>query len=446
MQGEHIAASQVLLAWRKLPQTRTPEMTANPFAKQRQILADLFDIAIRAADPKGAVIAALKDNPTLARTSDKVHILALGKAAIPMIEAVRDQLANRQTGQELAITNYENTPENVAFRVLGAGHPVPDANGLAAGVEAVALLEQAGPGEQVIVLISGGGSALLPCPLDGVSLQQKADVTTFLLKCGADILEINEVRRALSKLKGGGMVALAAPAQISALILSDVPGDDLASVASGPTVTGSTNVKAAMAILDKYQLRQKVSPAIRTALALPHQPIAEQAQNYLIGSNPISVAATLEAAQQFGTVLHLCAWLDGDVREATMVLVDALEKADENTLIICGGETTVQVAGSGIGGRNQELALRVALEAKRRKLPENWLMLSGGTDGRDGPCDAAGAITDPQTLARMTAANIDAEAMLANSDSYHALLASDDLIFTGGTGTNVADIQIVWKL
>lgn len=421
-------------------------MTPDEIHKNRQILRDLFDIAIHAADPKSAVRATLDKNPALSETTAKVHILSVGKAAIPMMEAVRDRLKNRASGQELAITNYENVPDKSAFTVIGAGHPVPDANGLAAGVQAVKLLQQAGEGDVVIVLISGGGSALLPCPVDGVSLQQKADATNLLLKCGADILEINEVRRALSKLKGGGMVGLAAPAKVSALILSDVPGDDLASVASGPTVVGGTDAKAARAILEKHQLYDQVSASIRHALNAPPSKSAAPANNYLVGSNPISVAAVLATAQKFGQTHHLCDWLDGDVAAATTVLVDALEQANEGTLIICGGETTVQVSGTGIGGRNQELALRVALEARRRNLPDNWLMLSGGTDGRDGPCDAAGAITDPQTLARMGAANIDPEARLNNSDSYHALDASNDLIFTGGTGTNVADIQILWKI
>lgn len=424
----------------------TLELTSDQTVQNRKILRDLFDISIRAADPKGAVLQALEKNPTLSETTAKVHILSVGKAAIPMMEAVRDRLKNRQLGEELAITNYENVPDKSAFTVIGAGHPVPDANGLAAGVEAVKLLEQAGEGDEVIVLISGGGSALLPCPVDGVSLQQKADATNLLLKCGADILEINEVRRALSKLKGGGMVSLAAPAKVNALILSDVPGDDLASVASGPTVVGSTDAKAARAILEKHHLYDQVSDSIRHALDAKPVTGTATAENYLVGSNPISVAAVLNAAQEFGKTHHLCDWLDGDVTAATTVLVDALAQANEGTLIICGGETTVQVSGTGIGGRNQELALRVALEAKKQGLPNNWIMLSGGTDGRDGPCDAAGAITDPQTLARMKTANIDPEAMLDNSDSYHALEASNDLIFTGGTGTNVADIQILWKV
>lgn len=421
-------------------------MTPDLIARNRKILRDLFDRAILAADPKGAVLSALDDNSALSETSAKVHILSVGKAAIPMMEAVRNRLKNRQIGQELAITNYENVPDQSDFTVLGAGHPVPDENGLAAGLRAVELLEQAGEGDEIIVLISGGGSALLPCPVDGVSLQQKADVTNMLLKCGADILEINEVRRALSKLKGGGMVALAAPAKVSALILSDVPGDDLASVASGPTVVGSTNAKAAIAILEKHQLYGQVSDSIRHAFDAAPATDEASANNYLVGSNPISVAAVLGAAKRHGKTQHLCEWLDGDVHEATTVLVDALAQADSGTLIICGGETTVQVSGTGIGGRNQELALRVALAAKQRDLPDDWIMLSGGTDGRDGPCDAAGAITDPQTLERMSAAKVNPEAMLANSDSYHALEASGDLIFTGGTGTNVADIQILWKV
>lgn len=333
---------------------------------------------------------------------------------------------------------------------MAAGHPIPDENGVkgAGAIErAVASVEE---GELALVLVSGGGSALLCAPAEGISLADKMALNAALIRSGADITEINTVRSMVSRLKGGRLARLAHRGRLVALVLSDVPGDDLTTIASGPTVPSRATADAAMAILRKYGLDGTLPAAIARHLAevAPGEnlgaPIAH-ARSEIIGSNRLSLEAAEAAARAKGyRTLPGHAWLEGEVSAAAADLHAMAARAGEGRIaIVSGGEPVVVLTGSGKGGRNQELALRFALADEANPLSRPWTFLSGGTDGRDGPTEAAGAIVDAGTPLRMRQAGIDIAAHLADNDSNPALAASGDLLTTGGTGTNVADIQIV---
>lgn len=391
---------------------------------------------IRAADPGDAVTQALRDRP-FEIGPGRVQIIAVGKAAISMARAAMQAFATPPP--TLIVTNYENAGDVPHAEVFAAGHPVPDENGQKAAQAVQRALQSTGANDRILALISGGGSALLPAPVPGISLADKARVNQLLLGAGVDIDQMNLVRQQLSVLKGGGFARLAAPAQVSALILSDVIGDDLRTVASGPTVAPLGNAADAIAVLRAAGIWDELPKTVvhhlqtRTSETVSEPPAVE---NRLVGSNAISVAAM--AAHDRDAVVHARP-LIGDVADAAREI--AAVPAGQTTLF--GGETTVVLAGDGLGGRNQELALRVAMLAESAGWAPGWVFLSGGTDGRDGPTDSAGGLVDDGSLARMRAAGVDPEMALRDNDSYHALQAAGDLLITGATGTNVADLQVL---
>jgi len=416
----------------------------------RQKALDLFQIALTAADPKQAVKRGLQDHPCQIDPAGQYHLIAVGKAAVPMATQALELLdgqAGARRGSVLAVTNYENVPARADFPIMGAGHPLPDAQGIEAAQAVISLLTTAvAPQDTVIVLLSGGGSALLPAPAGDITLDEKRQVTDQLLKSGADIGQINTVRRALSQLKGGGLAALCPDVPLYAYILSDVPSDHLPDIASGPTVLGSTDLHAARAILTDYHLYDQAPASVKAVLEAEEVAPSRTAplENHLIGSNRLSVDA-MAAALGSTPYTRVSDWLEGPVEEAAALFVDRIDHAQTHQGIqafICGGETAVTVRGTGRGGRNQEMALRVANLAHARGLTGRWVFLSGGTDGRDGPTDAAGGIVDAQTIPRLQEKPLEVSAYLDNNDSYAALEESGDLIITGGTGTNVADVQI----
>lgn len=392
----------------------------------------LFMAGVAAADPYQAVIKALEEggaSPDL--------IIAVGKAARRMAEAALTLNTGVKT---IVVTNYENAKPLDGAVVLPAGHPVPDAKGEAAAKTVISALEEAaGSGAEILVLVSGGGSALLPAPVEGVTLAEKAEVNRLLLASGADIGNMNLVRQQISRLKGGGMVRLAAPAKVTALILSDVVGDDLSIIASGPTVAPISDAKGASDLLRDLGLWEKVPASVRNHLQnAPNQGPVPTAENHLIGSNRKSVQAMVTAAN--ADVRRIEAAVEGDVAEAARYVCD---QAGPGGLTVWGGETTVTLTGNGQGGRNQEMALRIALEARERGWGMDWVCLQAGTDGRDGPTDAAGAIVDGGTLARIEMAGQDIQGLLRCNDSYTALRYAGDLLVTGATGTNVADLGVL---
>ncbi|SLN33597.1 Putative hydroxypyruvate reductase [Pseudoruegeria aquimaris] len=411
-------------------------------AQMRARAEAIFQAGVKAADPFAAVTEALSEAPVAAPgAGGRTLVVAVGKAAMRMAEAAMAHVpAPREV---LVVTNYENAGVLEGAQVFAAGHPVPDEGGAKASAAVLAALEALGPQDRVLALISGGGSALLPAPVAGVSLADKAEVNRLLLASGADIGEMNLVRQQLSRLKGGGLSGAAAPAPVRALILSDVVGDDLRVIASGPTVAPIGTRAQAMAILKARGVWAKLPEAVREHLeTLDAANAPPRADNTLVGSNAISLAA-MTAAAGAEAIQHEPA-LVGDVAKAA---ARVMAEADRPGIHLFGGETTVVLKGKGLGGRNQELALRVALLAEQAGWPEgSWVFLSGGTDGRDGPCDAAGAVVDGGTLARMRAAGVEPQARLDDNDSYHALQASGDLLMTGATGTNVADLQVLIRV
>ena len=412
----------------------------------RAELTRMFLAGVAAADPEVAVADALRSAPLPApKDGGRLILLAVGKAAHGMLRGARAQVADGIDPVCLAVTNYENHAELPGVQCFAAGHPVPDENGLRAGAAVARIVADAGEGDHIVALISGGGSALLPAPVEGVTLEDKAVVNRLLLASGADIEDTNIVRQALSELKGGGLLRMAAPARLRSLILSDVVGDDLRVIASGPTIGPISDRAGARAVLARLGIWDQIPAAAKTVLLrnLPQTPLPASDAT-LIGSNAISVAAMARAAER--EAVQVVAPLTGPVSEAARTVLDAARIARPGTAMLFGGETTVILTGDGRGGRNQELALRVALLAEERGVEGDWMFLSGGTDGRDGPTDAAGAIVDQATLTRMRAAGADPVALLANSDSYAALAVSGDLLMTGATGTNVADLQIFLKL
>jgi len=396
----------------------------------------IFQAGVAAADPYEGVRQALQSNP-LARVEGTVFVIAFGKAARRMAEAALATLA--APGPVLVVTNYENAAPLKGARVMAAGHPVPDENGAAAARAVLELLARAGTRDQVLALISGGGSALLPAPVAGVTLADKAAVSAALLASGADITQINLVRQQLSRLKGGGMARAAAPARCRALILSDVVGDDLRAIASGPTAPPLGGPAEARAVLRARGVWDRLPASVTRVLAhvQPALPPLPEVVNQLIGSNRQSIAAMAAAAPG----ADVCPTpLVGDVSDACTRILDF---ARQPGTFLFGGETTVTLRGDGRGGRNQELALRLAMQAQSAGWQGDWVFLSGGTDGRDGPTDAAGGLVDAGTLTRLRAAGLDAAALLARNDSYTALKAAGDLLTSGPTGTNVADLQVL---
>ncbi len=397
----------------------------------------LFDIAIAAADPGAALRR--KFRAPQPGADGRVIVVAIGKAACPMLAEALALLKSTWSGPVTAfgITNYENAVEVPGAEIRAAGHPVPDANGHAAAQALAQLIGSARAQDRVVALISGGGSALAPLPVPGVTLAQKARVNEVLLGAGFDIAQMNLIRQQLSQLKGGGLLRHAAPAPVEAYILSDVVGDNLRVIASGPTVAPIGTKADARALLEPVwaSLPASVTAHLSTADSPSRLP---EAQNHLICSNRISLNA-VAAAHPGARIID--DRLEGNVAEVAPKLAAILNDAPSGAALLFGGETTVTLTGTGKGGRNQDLALRMALA----DIPGAWVFLSGGTDGRDGPTDAAGGLVDAGTAQRIREAGHDGGALLANNDAYPALGAAGDLVMTGGTGTNVADVQIMLK-
>jgi hydroxypyruvate reductase len=412
----------------------------------RQNATEIFQAGIAAANPYEAV----KKHFVLSENFSKIHLIAFGKAACAMANAMQEIIPANLLGNAIAVTNYENVVAVENVKVAGASHPLPDVAGFEAAKRIAQIAKNAQADELVLVLISGGGSAVIPFPVDSITLDEKIATTNLLLACGATIHEINCVRKHLSQLKGGHLANLISPAKCHALILSDVLGDDLSVIASGTTVADESTFAETIAILKAKNVWNDTPQSVQNYLqeAILETPkLIENATNTLIGSNAMSVEATVKAAQSLGYgVIHYDYPLCGEARNVAEAFVLTVKKKFlENTKIafITGGETTVTLRGNGKGGRNQEMALAFAIAAEKHNLTGEWVFLSGGTDGIDGVSPAAGGIVDNQTLRRMKNAGVNPIELLENNDSYYALKSSNDLLITGATGTNVADLQIL---
>jgi len=335
------------------------------------------------------------------------------------------------------------------------GHPMPDARGVAGAERIAQIAAAAGKDDLVVCLISGGGSALLPLPAAGITLEEKQATTRLLLACGANIHEINAIRKHISRIKGGQLARLAAPATVESLLLSDVIGDDLDVIGSGPTAPDVSTFGVAGGILDKYAIRSQVPAAVRDRIERgergeidetpkPADPVFRRVRNTVVGGNRLALAAAARRARGLGfRTLVLSSEIEGETREIARMhaaiareIVRAGQPVKPPACIITGGETTVTIKGEGLGGRNQEFVLAAALDIAA---VENVVIFSAGTDGTDGPTDAAGAIADGRTLGR----NPDARRYLGTNDSYHYFQSLGDLVITGPTNTNVADVRLV---
>ena len=428
---------------------------------------EIFTAGIAAADPFQAVNRVLRLEKDALCAGEaalplapgaKVHLLAVGKAAGPMAAAA-ESILGEYLGEGLAVSKYDHLWPLRKVRLLQAGHPLPDDNGLAATRAVGDLVTKADADDLVVCLLSGGASALLPAPAAGISLGEKLAATELLLGCGASIQEINCVRKHLSTLKGGGLARLVAPRKLLTLVLSDVVGDPLDVIASGPTVPDPTSFAEALAVVDRYQLLQRLPAAVRQRLEqgcaghIPETPkpgescFAGQVVQ-LVGSNAQSLTAAAAAAARLGyTPLVLTSSLTGETREVAAVhaaiareLVASGQPLPPPVCLLSGGETTVTLRGSGRGGRNQEFALAAALGIAELA---DVVILSGGTDGTDGPTDAAGAIVDGSTLQRARQLGLDPAQHLQQNDAYPFFAALGDLLITGPTNTNVMDLQLI---
>jgi hydroxypyruvate reductase/glycerate 2-kinase len=396
------------------------------------------------------------------RKYKSLYLIGFGKAACPMTKAIEDSFLNL-IDAGILITKYKHcNPPYKPKKILvhEAGHPVPDENGLRGTNEIIDILKKADKNTLVICLISGGGSTLLVSPYDGVTLDEKKKITQLLLKAGADINELNTVRKHLSKVKGGRLAEIAYPAKVISLILSDVIGDRLDVIASGPTSPDKTTYMNALSVLKKHDLLDKTPESILKVLysgikgEIPETPkegdkIFEGVENIIIGSNRKALKAAKTKAESLGFETEIISSeIIGEAREAGKWLAkkalavksEASGVKRERKCFISGGETTVIVKGNGIGGRNMELALSFAMEIEGI---DGITLLSAGTDGTDGPTDAAGAIVDEETIKKAKMSGLDPEEYLNNNNSYNFFKKIDGLFITGSTGTNVMDMQIV---
>jgi hydroxypyruvate reductase len=383
----------------------------------------------------------------------RVRVYGCGKASGAMALAVESLLEDRITDGLVVVKDGYTAPTR-RIRLAEAGHPVPDARGEAAALEMVARVKAAGADELVLFLVSGGGSALTPAPAPPVTLAEKQETTRLLLGAGATINELNAVRKHLSLLKGGQFARAAAPATVVSLILSDVVGDPLDVIASGPTAPDRSTFAEALAVLERKGVVGRVPAAARERLSAgaagrieetpkPGDRLFERVSNLVIGNNALVVDAAATEARRLGYRAELLTRsLQGEARQVARQLVARARALPPGTCLIAGGETTVTVQGGGRGGRCQELALAAAIDLR----PEDALLvLAAGTDGTDGPTDAAGAIVDESTVARGERAGRAARAALDDNDAYTFLSAAGDLVRSGPTNTNLLDLYLVLK-
>lgn len=378
---------------------------------------------------------------------ERVFVIGGGKAAAPMAAAVADILGERLT-RGAVVTKYEHARgwSHPAFRVVEAGHPVPDENSVRGAQAVVELARSATERDLVMCLISGGGSALLTRPANGLTLEDLQRLTDTLLRRGATINEMNAVRKHCSAIKGGHLARLVAPAQLVTLILSDVVGDPLDVIASGPTVPDSTTVADARRVLERYGIAQQADLLMETPK--PGDSVFAGVQNVVVGSNRLAALAAVDRARSLGFgALCLGTYLEGEAREVAKAVAALAKSVRSNgdplsppACLVWGGETTVTLRGEGKGGRNQELALAAAVAL------DGWqdvLVMALATDGTDGPTDAAGATITGESMGRARELGLDARAALEANDSYPFLDALGALIHTGPTGTNVNDLLFV---
>lgn len=405
----------------------------------RDLLTRLYEAAIAAAQPALCLPSHLPEAP-----KGRTIVVGAGKASAAMAAAVE---ANWQGPLEgLVLTRYGHAAPCRHISIVEAAHPVPDKAGFDAAASIHQMVQGLTPDDLVLCLISGGGSALLTAPADGITLEEKQMVNKALLASGAPIGDMNCLRKHLSAIKGGRLAAAAYPAKVVSLLISDVPGDDPSTVASGPTVPDPTTRLQALDILEKYRL--DVAPSVRAFLMSeaaetpkPGDPVFDNADIRMIATPKMSIDAAAIIAREAGyNVVNLGDDLEGEARDVGAAHARLALEAPRPTVILSGGETTVTLKGKGRGGRNAEYALALAIGLQGAA---HISAVAIDTDGIDGSEDNAGAIVTPDVLARATACGVDAQAMLANNDAYGFFQATGDLVMTGPTLTNVNDFRAI---
>lgn len=435
-----------------------------------QLREDAFQIyraGLEAADPVQAVKKNIrfhqnrlivKDTPYLLSYYQHIYLVGAGKASAAMAQPLEEVLGNRLTSGIINVKYNHSLPLK---KVQGnqSGHPLPDEAGLKGTRRIADLLKQSGKRDLVIFLISGGGSALLTLPVEGITLDDLRTVTQILMTCGASIHEINAVRKHISQVKGGHLAQLVYPSTLVSLILSDVIGDDLDTIASGPTVPDRSTFKDCLNILDKYEIRDQIPSSVLLHLekglqkGIKESPkkgsqVFSQTQNVIVGSNRQAVEEARKKSELLGYhSLILSTFVEGETREIAKIhaavakeIISSGNPLPPPACVISGGETTVTVKGKGFGGRNQEFVLSSAIDMKGWP---NVVILSAGTDGTDGPTDAAGAVADGETVQRALDLEMDPYQYLKQNDSYNFFKPLEDLIITGPTYTNVMDLHLV---
>tara|TARA_A100001011_G_scaffold359730_1_gene406459 strand:+ start:311 stop:1678 length:1368 start_codon:yes stop_codon:yes gene_type:complete len=437
------------------------------------LLLDLFNYGIASVQPKNILDKFLfvsnkeitiKEN-NKKKTYKKVKnifVICIGKASVDMALTAKSIFSKKslkiKTG--IVVVNKENFRDVKGFKCFSSGHPIPNSNGLKAAKFIKNTLKNLDKDDLVLMLISGGGSALLPFPVSEVSLKDKILTNKILLSSGANIKEINSVRKHLSQFKGGNLIKLCYPAKIHGLILSDVIGDDLGSISSGMTTFDETSFSDVFSILKKYKLWEKIPTKVKNYISRglkdkkletpkKNNKVFKEVTNTIIGSNTMCLKniddyckkKKLDAKIIFKNI-------DMDVKEFSKYYFKKIEtiKSKKPLILLSGGETTVKVKGNGKGGRNQEFSLHFLKEINRKNFKKEFFLLSVGTDGRDGPTNAAGGIVDAESIDEIKKKNIDLAEELKKNNSYDVLKKINSLVIIKGTNTNVADIQILLLL
>lgn len=432
----------------------------------RQQALEIFKAGLKAVDPIEAIYRHVKvmdeaivinDQRLDLMSYERIFVVGAGKAVAPMAKALEGLLDERITKGVIVVKEGHGLPLK-QVKICEGGHPVPDEGGVRGTEEILSVAEEAGEKDLVICLISGGGSALLIAPPVGISLKDKQEATKLLLACGATIHELNTIRKHLSRSKGGRLAQAAYPATVISLILSDVVGDDLDVIGSGPTVPDSSTFQETEQILKRYGIWDQLAVSIRDHIQkgvrgeIEDTPKSEAAafqrcSSVMVGTNLQAMLAASSEAERLGyRPLILSTKVEGEAREVAKVhaaiakeILSSGNPISAPACILFGGETTVTLQGDGKGGRNQEYALASALALEGQ---DNVVVLSGGTDGTDGPTDAAGAIADGATVDRARHKGIDPGEYLRRNDSYNFFKQLDDLVITGPTRTNVMDIYM----
>ncbi|MBN1573265.1 MAG: glycerate kinase [Deltaproteobacteria bacterium] len=425
----------------------------------------IFRAATKSVDPYSVTTGELEGRREALRSFKNIYVIGIGKAAHPMTRAAEDFFGDRITGG-VVVTKYGHGDSLKKIEVIQAGHPIPDERGVtgAGRIYEIALKAGAGDGKEsiVIVLISGGGSALMTAPADGITLGDLKSVNEGLIASGADIHEINCVRKHLSKLKGGWLARIAHPAAVLSLIISDVVGDDISTIASGPTTFDPTTFEDAMAVIERYDLRGKIPRSVIEHLSAGARgdveetpkggdPIFADVENVIVGSAAAAMTGAEKKAKEEGfNAVVLSSAFAGDTEELALFHKGvAAEVAAQGrpvpppACIISGGESTVRVTGPGKGGRNTHFALCFAALTEGAKGTYGLFL---GSDGTDGPTNAAGAFSAPDTISRARSMDLDAERYLKECESYNFFELLGDLVITGPTKNNVMDIRLVFVI